>query len=293
MATVGFTLFRWLVARLSGLELRRFRLVDLAYNRLFDRLRPGSTRIGGHVIHLDPRDRVFAQGLLVRGTYEPFETELFEAAIAPGMVVFCLGAHVGYYVLLAARRAGPRGRVYAFEPSPDTFGFLVRNVDANGYRNVIAVPRAVSNVTGPGKLYLNPRGNTGDHQTYPGPEARRSVDIEAVRLDDWIGSREIAADVVLMDLQGAEMLALEGMEALLRRSPRVRIFSELWPEGLRRAGRSVEAYLARLDALGFRLSVIDEAVRGLVPLAGAGDLERYRHILDRPDHALNVLGVRP
>lgn len=290
---LGFGAFRWLVARLSGRRLRRFRFVDWAYHRAFEGLRPPSARIHGHVIHVDPHDRVFAQGLLVRGTYEPYETELFEQALGPGMTVFCLGAHVGYYALLAARGVGPTGHVYAFEPSPDTFRLLVRNLEANGYGHARAVPAAVSNVTGRGRLYLNPHGNTGDHQIYAGPEARRAVEVDVVRLDDWAGDRGLAADVILMDLQGAEMLALEGMEALLARSPAVRIFSELWPDGLRAAGRSAEAYLARLRALGFRLSVIDEAARRLSPLAGVEDLARYRHVLDQPNHALNVLGVRP
>jgi FkbM family methyltransferase len=290
---VAFAAFRWLVRALSGWRLRRFRAVDWAYNRAFDRLRPPFARVGGHVVHVDPHDRVFAQGLLVRGAHEPFETELFEGALGPGQVVFCLGAHVGYYALLAARGVGPRGRVYAFEPSPDTFRLLVRNLETNGYANVTAVPKAVSNFTGPGRLYLNAEHNTGDHQIYPGGGARRSVDIEVVRLDDWVRGREAVADVILMDLQGAEMLALEGMDELLSRSPAVRIFTELWPDGLRQAGRSVDAYLARLTRLGFRLSVIDESARRLVPLAGVEDLGRYRHVLGRPNYALNVLGVRP
>jgi len=182
--------------------------------------------------------------------------------------------------------------VYAFEPSPDTFRLLVKNLEVNGYRSVVAVPQAVSNVTGKGKLYLN-RQHTGDHQIYPGPDARPSIDVEVVRLDDWTRGREPLADVILMDLQGAEMHALEGMDDLLGRSPAVRIFSELWPDGLRRAGRSAEAYLGRLHALGFRTRVIDESARRLEPLRGVADLARYRHVLDHPNWALNVLCERP
>ena len=152
---LAFAAFRRVVRALSGLGLRRFGPIDRVYRGLFNRLRPDVAVVGGHRLHVGPRDQVVAQGLLVRGAWEPFETELFEQALAPGMVVFCLGAHIGYYALLAARRVGPRGRVYAFEPSPENFRLLVKNVEANGYRNVIPVPKAVSNVTGRATLYLN------------------------------------------------------------------------------------------------------------------------------------------
>jgi FkbM family methyltransferase len=245
----------------------------------------------GHRLHVDPNDHVVARSLLLHGTWEPFETELFQQALAPGMVVFCLGAHVGYYALLAARGVGRGGRVYAFEPGPDSFRLLVKNVDANGYRNVVAVRKAVGHVTGPGRLYLH-ASNSGDHRVYPSAERRTFVEVDVVRLDDWLGDRAPAADVIQMDLQGAEMLALEGMDALVRRSPAARIFTELWPEGLRLAGRSEEEFLGRVAALGFRMNVIDEARRRLVPLAGAEDLARYRDVLDIPNYGLNLLCVR-
>jgi hypothetical protein len=89
------------------------------------------------------------------------------------------------------------------------------------------------------------------------------------------------------------MHALEGMDGLLEASPAVTIFSELWPDGLRRAGRSAEAYLARLGRHGFRVRVIDEAARRLVRLDGVQGLETYRALLERRGHALNVLFERP
>jgi FkbM family methyltransferase len=292
MSAVLFSLFRTLVQACSGLRLRRFAPVDRAYRLLFDRLRPNVAWVHGHRLHVDPNDRVVAQSLLLHGTWEPFETELFQQALEPGMVVFCLGAHIGYYAVLAARRVGQGGRVYAFEPGPDSFRLLVKNVDANGYRNVVAVPKAVGNVTGRGRLYLH-TSNSGEHRLYPSGEPREFVDVDVVRLDDWLGDRAAAADLIQMDLQGAEMLALEGMEDLVRRSPRARIFTELWPEGLRLAGRSAEEFLGRVTALGFRVHVIDEARRRLVPLAGADELDRYRDVLGIPNYGLNLLCTRP
>ena len=288
MRRIAFGVIRGLVQALSGWRLRRFSLVDRAYELGFTRLRPEIARAHGHRLRVDRRDQVVARGLLLHGTWEPFLTEAFLRLLRPGMVVFCLGAHIGYFTLLAARAVGPAGRVYAFEPAPDSFRLLVQNVELNGYHNVVAVPMAVSNRTGKARLYLHP-SNTGDHQLHAGDEPRPSLEVDAVRLDDWITDRERAADVIQMDLQGSEMLAVEGMEDLLARSPRLQLFTELWPEGLRRSGRSAEAYLGRLSGLGFDMHVIDERLGRLVPFAGVADLARYRNVFDVPNYGLSLL----
>jgi hypothetical protein len=80
--------------------------------------------------------------------YEPETTAVFLSLITDGDVVVDLGAHVGYYTLLAARRVGPEGRVFAFEPNPDNFRLLVKNIESNLYSNVIPVQKAVSNGRG-------------------------------------------------------------------------------------------------------------------------------------------------
>src|SRR5258707_6646816 len=82
------------------------------------------------------------------GTYEYRKQRLFALSIQPGMVVFDLGANVGFYTLVAAVRTGERGRVYAFEPVPRNLGFLRRHLGHNRVRNVEIVEAAVSNASG-------------------------------------------------------------------------------------------------------------------------------------------------
>src|ERR1035437_5837216 len=50
------------------------------------------------------------------GTFEFDKQKLIAAAIKPGSVVYDLGAHVGFYSLLAGIQAGPEGKVFCFEP---------------------------------------------------------------------------------------------------------------------------------------------------------------------------------
>src|SRR6266850_2328445 len=71
--------------------------------------------------------------VLVMGVWEKRETELFLSLIKPEMTILDVGAHVGYYSLLAAKRVA---QVYAFEPDPESFELLTRSVNVNGYTNV-------------------------------------------------------------------------------------------------------------------------------------------------------------
>src|SRR5690242_7217517 len=92
--------------------------------------------------------------LLRKGDWEPFETRIVTLALQPGDVVVDDVANIGYYTLLFSRAVGETGKVYAFEPDPDNYAFLERNVAANGCPNVTLVPEAVSDRTGELRLYL-------------------------------------------------------------------------------------------------------------------------------------------
>ena len=64
--------------------------------------------------------------------YERSHQSFLAGKIRPGMVVYDVGAHIGQYALFFAKRVGPGGRVLSFEPNPDIFEQLKRNVALNG-----------------------------------------------------------------------------------------------------------------------------------------------------------------
>ncbi len=88
--------------------------------------------------------------------------------IKPGQTVIDVGANIGYYnTLQFAKLVGPTvSRVYAFEPDPDNFALLRKNVAQNGYANVVCIQKAVSDQTSKLKLFRNSQ-NHGDHRIYP------------------------------------------------------------------------------------------------------------------------------
>jgi len=221
--------------------------------------------VHGHRMFVDEKD---SMGLSIDPMFEPLETRFCAAAVGPGLVVVDVGANIGYYTLLFAKHVGPSGKVFAFEPDPDNFGLLTKNIETNGYSNVVPLQAAVSDAAGQLDLYRND-ANRMDHRTYSPGEGWQSVSVPAIRLDDYFAPSSRRVDVIKMDIQGSEPKALAGMAALLADNRDVIFITEFWPYGLRAAGHDPAAYLADLGRLGFQLSEIDERRGRLSPTTAA------------------------
>lgn len=70
-------------------------------------------------------------GLLTHEIHEPLMTEIIKRETKEGDVVLDIGAHIGYYTLMFARLVGKEGKVFAFEPDPDNFTLLKKNIEIN------------------------------------------------------------------------------------------------------------------------------------------------------------------
>lgn len=202
----------------------KFYPAKVAFNFLTSFLRNSKKAIdiGGHKMFLDSKDSL---NLFVNGDWEPIETELFKTKIKEGNVVLDMGAHIGYYTLIAARIVGDRGMVYAFEPDIDNFNTLQKNIEINGYKNVKLIQGAVSNKTGKAKLYLS-EDNKGDHRIYDSHDNRNFIEIETIRLDDYFKNNTSKIDFIKMDIQGAEWAAIQGMPDLLKKNEGIKIITE-------------------------------------------------------------------
>jgi len=155
--------------------------------------------------------------------------------------------------------------VFSFEPDPDNLRVLGHNVRTNALANVVIVPNAVAATTGPLELFLSTE-NRGDHRVYDSGDGRHAIRIDAVAIDDVLATVAGPVSLIKLDIQGAEPMALAGMQRFLAKHPEAWIATELWPIGLLRSGSSLEEYLAQLRALGAALLRIDERRRRLAPL---------------------------
>ena len=152
-----------------------------------------------------------ATGLsFVRGTYEPRTAEALTTLTSPGAVVYDVGAHVGYFTAVAARAAGPEGRVVAFEPRPLNRTLLDLHLKWNGLERVQVVPSAVGAEAGPGR-FRDDRGSGTGFLT----AEDRGMEVEVVTLDGMVDDGLPAPDVVKVDVEGGEAAVLQGASGIL------------------------------------------------------------------------------
>jgi FkbM family methyltransferase len=211
-----------------------------------------------------PRRCPFSLLILSESTDSRGSTHVFRQRLAPGMTVVDIGAHVGYYTLQGARLVGDTGRVYAFEPQPDNFALLTKNVEINGCRNVVCVPQAVSDKSGAGELFLA-RFSVSHSLSSDVAQSSQKISIKMTSLDDFfreVGWRPV--DFIKMNIEGWEYYALKGMEKLASLSPRLSMMLEFHPNQLLESGVTSSAFFKQISDMGFNIYLIDEH-QGLQP----------------------------
>jgi FkbM family methyltransferase len=169
--------------------------------------------------------------------------------VPPGSLVIDVGANVGFFALRFAQWVGAQGRVIAIEPEEQNCANLKRALERAQFAGRVDVRKAVAAAT-PGAMLLeiNPL-HPADHKL---SRDGTGVAVEAITLDGLVGEHSGSApSLIKIDVQGAEMLVLEGAAAILETS-RPALFVELHEEGLNRFGTSVATILAHLCGHGYQ-----------------------------------------
>jgi FkbM family methyltransferase len=156
-----------------------------------------------------------------------------------GMTFLDVGAHVGKYTLRAAVSVGNEGKVIAVEPDKDNFDVLVRNIALNGLSN--CVPLNLAAYSSDGEVLLFKGADSAVHSIKE-DFGEGSYKVKARALDnvlEEIGVKRL--DLVKIDVEGAELEVLEGMEKTLKKQNPTLII-----EILRRDEDKVLDYLSHL-----------------------------------------------
>lgn len=179
------------------------------------------------------------------GSYERAKQQLFSEQVKPGAVVYDIGANAGFYTLLAARLAGPTGRVYAFEPVPANIARLRRHLSLNRTSNVEVLELAVSDAAGEA-LFDDAPGYAVGRLSAAG-----RLLVKTDTLDQLVASGRLAApDCLKIDVEGAEASVLRGARQVLEEHRPVVFLATHGPV-------AHEEATAVLLSLGYRLEALD------------------------------------
>lgn len=218
------------------------------------------TTIFERTLFVDTRDSGEANEIILNGCYSPYETEVFRSLIKPGMKIADIGAHIGYFTLLAAEVAGAHGRVYAFEPDPENFDLLSRTVSVNHFGNVVLENKAISDKNGTEILFQD-RFNLGNmsfaEHNIPRGASDGNIKVITATLDEYFSG--LSLDMIKIDVQGAEGRVFEGGKETLNKVQFV--LTEFWPFGLRNMGTEPRAFLEMFIHAGFSFRLLNEGAR--------------------------------
>jgi FkbM family methyltransferase len=229
------------------------------------------------VLDLDPTLDSTVLGFLThRVMYEPDVAHVMLRAVQDGDVAVDIGANVGYFTVLLATLAGPRGRVVSFEPGADNLARLQRNITVSGSENITIVTQPASDVAGPTRFYLNSDSSGGhalwDPGRFPGNAKSAAqplvVDVVATTLDEALARLGLPPPkLIKIDTEGAEHRVLKGAAGLLRERRVPYIIAELHDFGLDQLGSSqqdLRRFMAQFGYATFAL-YYDGSLPKLIP----------------------------
>lgn len=225
------------------------------------------TRVNGLKLYVPCHDWAVAPTLIFAHTWEPEETKVFTQHIKKGMTVIDAGAYIGYYSLLASKLVGIKGKVYAFEPSPECIELLYKNIQLNNCKNIFVVEKAVTDKNGYRAFYISPSNLSGSSIFESSPNLQ--VGVSTTTLDEAIGNEKV--DFIKMDIEGGEPKALNGMTNIIKNSPNLKMIIEVFPARLVEIGSSLEEYIGFLQH-HFQLHIIGR--NGLTSEVGLWDIQR-------------------
>lgn len=183
------------------------------------------------------------------------QMEEFIRHVRPGDVVWDVGAFLGMYSLFAAGAATDSGKVYSFEPEPRTLELLTKNIGLNRASNIVVIRAALTDKDQPGYIYPAKASQNAIHSLRPGDRLEPDGVPTTLCTGDVLVKQgaALAPNVIKMDIEGAEILALRGMAGVLGRRDCRYLFIEVHPKELPKFGAAANEVVALITNAGFRL----------------------------------------
>lgn len=219
----------------------------------------------GTYLFLDPHDYYDSNKYLVHGLNpsEPIANTICQL-LRPGDCMLDIGANVGCFSALGSVLVGEKGAVHAFEALPETYERLKVLERRNRFGNVKARNIAVSEKDGFVEIFPGPPEHSGIASLRKTRDHNPSgVRVPATTIDGLAG--EIPrVRLVKVDVEGAEMMVMRGMDRLIERDHPF-VIAELTDKYLRDLGSKKEEVVQYFEARNYTIYRIGKSITKYTP----------------------------
>lgn len=237
---------------------------------------------GPHSVNLLLDRSSYSQRLMIAALgagqfYEPEVSYFFTNVLQPGDTVVDVGAHIGYFSVIAGRVVGPAGRVFSFEPEPTNYRRLRDHLVQNGLREVQSFNVALGSTPGEAEMYFN-SDNDGGHAFWDvarhelcqrSREDGKQMRVEVVVLDHILAGLPAGQGprLIKIDAEGMEYEILKGSLRTILGHGVPFIICEVNRFALGQMGASEGQLRQFMRLIGYKVSLLKPDGSGLQPLA--------------------------
>ncbi|MBE8540562.1 FkbM family methyltransferase [Geoglobus acetivorans] len=213
--------------------------------------------------------------------------KIFASIIKEGYIVVDVGAHFGFYTLIAAERVGDSGIVLAFEPSSFNYEILTLNINSNNYKNIETFNFALGDTNTIAKLALPKGSKSGENTMGIAENAEIVENVQVKRFDSIFYEDKLltrAPDIIKIDVEGAEVLVLRGFGDILHNVKY--ILCEIHPNQMKLLDTDTRELFEIFQSKGFGIYIIQDNKK-LAKLVTHKAIEKRCHIVAINTHIFN------
>lgn len=209
------------------------------------------TLADGSIIFVPRSGSYAALELETTGKYEPEETQLITKYLKEGDTFVEIGGNIGYFSITFSPIVGKSGKIITIEPSPVMVNLLEKSKKSNNAQNMSIIPVAIGKEEGKISISSDTFHDMAKISFDKGTIPIKPLDM----ILDEIGITHI--DIATLDIEGAEILALEGMEKVLKEGKIEKMLVEVNKSTLK-AFNATPIELLSLLSHYFKLSFLEE-----------------------------------
>lgn len=235
------------------------------YRKLIDVTKPETVTVSVDGVDTQINTETIREYNVATGKLEEREAiEDILAHVESGDTVYDVGAHVGLFTCLLAKRLdemGSSGSVVAFDPHPNNFHKLNENVDLNDIGGTVQTHRvALSNESGSVQFSTETQEAGATHGqivTTEDVSTREVIETPVDIGDSFVrDSSRDAPDVMKIDVEGAELDVLRGLRGLLEEQKLKHVYVEIHDNHITSYGDSSDEVLEFLEDVGYECTVV-------------------------------------